>query len=102
MQDELSAHFGIGSAAAVDVLRVDWPNGAVSVRGGVPAGTKLAIHPCDLDGDESVGITDFLALLKAWGPCPAPPQPCSADFDADGAVAINDFLTLLTAWGWAG
>ncbi len=100
VQDELAAHFGIGSAAAVDLLRVDWPNGAVSVRSGVPAGTMLTIHPCDLDGDESVGITDFLTLLQAWGPCPGPPQPCTADFDADGAVAINDFLTLLTAWGW--
>lgn len=26
--------------------------------------------PSDLDGDNVVGITDFLQLLSAWGPCP--------------------------------
>ena len=26
--------------------------------------------PADLDGDGMVGITDFLDLLAAWGPCP--------------------------------
>jgi len=26
--------------------------------------------PGDLDGDDNVGITDFLQLLSAWGPCP--------------------------------
>ncbi len=34
----------------------------------------------DLDGDGIVGIVDFLALLGAWGPCPA---PCIADLDGD-------------------
>jgi hypothetical protein len=99
VQDELAAHFGIGAAAAADLVRVKWPNGAVSLRDGVAAGSSLAIHPCDLDGDGAVGIVDFLALLKAWGPCPAPPAACTADFDAGGTVAITDFLTLLTAWG---
>ena len=29
-------------------------------------------QPCvaDLDGDQTVGILDFLDLLAAWGPCP--------------------------------
>ena len=26
--------------------------------------------PADVDGDGTVGITDFLDLLAAWGPCP--------------------------------
>jgi tetratricopeptide (TPR) repeat protein len=30
----------------------------------------LADCPADLDGDGTVGILDFLALLAAWGPCP--------------------------------
>jgi len=54
----------------------------------------------DLDGDGVVGITDFLALLAAWGPCPQPcPPSCSADFDSDCTVGITDFLTLLSNWG---
>jgi hypothetical protein len=49
----------------------------------------------DLDGDGVVGIVDFLALLAAWGPCPA---PCIADLDGDGTVGIIDFLSLLANW----
>ena len=48
--------------------------------------------PADLDGDGSVGITDFLALLGAWG------TP-GGDVDGDGTTGITDFLALLGAWG---
>ena len=52
--------------------------------------------PCpDLDGDNMVGITDFLALLAAWGPNRGHP----ADYDGDGFVGISDFLLLLASWG---
>ena len=53
----------------------------------------------DLDGDGAVGITDLLALLSAWGPCPDPPETCPADLDGDSAVGITDFLILLANWG---
>ena len=43
-----------------------------------------------------VGITDFLAVLGAWGPCPI---PCPADLDGSDVVAIADMLELLAAWG---
>ena len=49
----------------------------------------------DLDGNGSVGITDFLTLLAAWGPCAG----CPADLDGDGSVGITDLLALLAAWG---
>ncbi|MHC5015144.1 MAG: choice-of-anchor Q domain-containing protein [Planctomycetota bacterium] len=55
---------------------------------------------CDLDGDGVVGITDFLALLAAWGACPGPcPPSCPADFDGDCTVGVTDFLRLLGEWG---
>jgi hypothetical protein len=55
---------------------------------------------CDLDGSGDVGVTDFLALLAAWGPCPAPcPPSCPADFDGDCEVGVTDFLILLANWG---
>ena len=55
---------------------------------------------CDLNGDGSVGIVDFLLLLAAWGPCfdPCPPS-CPADFDGDCSVGILDLLILLGNWG---
>ena len=49
----------------------------------------------DLNGDGTVGIVDFLALLAAWGPNPGH----AADLDGDGTVGIVDFLQLLAAWG---
>jgi hypothetical protein len=60
-------------------------------------GPARAVLPCDadLDGDGIVGITDFLALLGAWGTDPGGPP----DFDGDGTVGITDFLTLLGEWG---
>ncbi|MHC4130301.1 MAG: M1 family aminopeptidase, partial [Planctomycetota bacterium] len=36
----------------------------------------------DLNGDEFVGIMDFLLLLEKWGPCPEPcPPSCPGDFE---------------------
>ena len=51
--------------------------------------------PWDLDASGSVGITDLLALLAAWGTDPGGPP----DFDGDGTVGIVDLLALLTNWG---
>ena len=49
----------------------------------------------DTDGDGSVGVTDFLNLLAAWGPCPG----CPEDLNFDGSVNVQDFLVLLSQWG---
>ncbi|MHC4967998.1 MAG: M12 family metallo-peptidase [Planctomycetota bacterium] len=54
----------------------------------------------DLDGDGSVGVTDFLMLLSLWGPCPQPcPPACTGDLDDDCLVGVTDFLILLANWG---
>jgi hypothetical protein len=53
---------------------------------------------CDLNGDGSVGVNDFLILLAAWGPC-GDCNNCPADFDGDCSVGITDFLQLLAHWG---
>ena len=58
----------------------------------------LATWISDIDGDGTVSVTDFLALLAAWGPCPDPPDPCPADLDGDGTVGFSDFLLLLAQW----
>ena len=50
----------------------------------------------DIDADGTIGITDMLALLAAWGECV---DKCRPDLDADGFVGITDFLILLSNWG---
>jgi hypothetical protein len=51
--------------------------------------------PGDTDGDGNVGVTDFLNILAAWGPCAG----CPEDLNFDGNVDVQDFLALLSAWG---
>ena len=63
--------------------------------GSVDAFSCISACTGDIDGDGTVGINDFLALLAAWGPNPGHP----ADLDGDDIVGIVDFLTLLGAWG---
>ncbi|MHC4067174.1 MAG: hypothetical protein ACYSUI_22100 [Planctomycetota bacterium] len=59
-----------------------------------PAG-KLRL----INGDGVVNTIGFLALLSAWGSCPAPPANCVADFDESGDVGVTDFLAMLANWG---
>ena len=62
--------------------------------------TPVGQPPGDLDGDCTVGISDFGMLIEAWGPCPgACPPSCAADLDGDCDVGIVDFLALLANWG---
>ncbi len=51
--------------------------------------------PADLDGSGGVDFQDILAVLGAWGPCPA----CPEDLDGDGRVDFADLLVVLGAWG---
>ncbi len=64
---------------------------------GSTVGPLVPRIPGDVNGDGEVGITDFLALLAAWGPC-ADCDVCPADFDGDCAVGITDMLILLANW----
>jgi CubicO group peptidase (beta-lactamase class C family) len=52
----------------------------------------------DLDGNQSVGIADFLALLGAWGTA----GPGAAIAPPFATVDVVDFLELLAAWGACG
>ncbi len=53
--------------------------------------------PCsmDVDGDGSVGFTDLLAVLDAWGPCAF----CAADLNRDGTIDFDDVLLVIGGWG---
>jgi hypothetical protein len=98
---ELTVHFGFDQETTVDELRVEWPKGYVTVLTDVAVNQQMTIvaPPIgDLDGDGVVGVTDFLDMLAAWGPCPDPPEPCLSDLDNDGEVGVTDFLDLLAFW----
>ena len=88
-------NFGRSAAISGDTLLI----GAPFVLGnGLWSGSTYVfdLDPlfADVDCDGTVGITDFLALLAAWGPNPGHP----ADLDGDGFVGITDFLFLLASW----
>ena len=75
---------------------VQW---SYNAPGAVTAGDVLTLRRVgDVDGDGSVGVTDFLLMLSEWGACPDCPA-CAADFDGDCGVGVTDFLILLGEWG---
>lgn len=76
--------------------------GTTAATGGIDFFTMEDVAaPCpeDIDGDNTVGTSDLLALLAAWGTTPPPGTP--EDIDQDGAVGTSDLLALLAAWGTA-
>ncbi len=50
--------------------------------------------PGDINGDLTVGISDFLQLLQEWG-C----SGCTSDINGNGTTDIQDMLALLNDWG---
>jgi hypothetical protein len=50
----------------------------------------------DIDGNGMVSVSDLLALLSMWGPCPA---PCPGDINGDGNVGVPDLIAIITEWG---
>ena len=50
--------------------------------------------PGDIDESSQVDVTDLLAIIAGWGPCP-PGEPCTADLDGNGYGDICDPTCLL-------
>ena len=97
-QSELSVHFGLGTAASVDELRVNWPDGASTVLHDVAGNQTLTVAPIDaitgdLNGDGVVDVEDLVALLLAWGS-----DDPSADLDGNGSVGVEDLVILILNW----
>ncbi len=78
-----------------DAGQVDADGDPRLVAAAVDVGADEFRRPADVDADGAVGITDFLAVLGAWGPC----SSCLEDIDNDGIVGITDFLAVLADWG---
>jgi hypothetical protein len=63
--DELRAHFGLGDAATVDVVRIEWPSGTVQEFHNVAPRQILTItEPPLLHAGATNGVPQF--ALKAW------------------------------------
>jgi hypothetical protein len=62
---------------------------------------ELAVAQCqgDVNLDGVVDVDDLIAVILAWGPCPAPPSPCAADLTGDGQVNIDDLIAVILNWG---
>lgn len=102
---ELSAPFGLTEHTTIDELQISWPDGSKTVLTDLDVNQMLTINPdgimedkvscpADLDGGDTVDVSDLLQLLSAWGPC-----GCAEDLDGSGAVDVADLLELLSAWG---
>jgi hypothetical protein len=70
--DDLRAHFGLGDAAQVDLLRIEWPSGIVQETTNVPANQVLAVteHQEGATNAPSLAmsnLTDGTVQLSATG-----------------------------------
>jgi len=87
-----------GTTDQLEIQQMVWDFFDESSRGFVVTVDPVDCGPLgDLDGDGVVSIPDLLALLAAWGDCPAG-ETCPADLDCDGSVGVGDLLTLLGNW----
>ena len=87
----------VGNGSAT-VLALHSGEGLCGFSLGTGVQVEVLFDPCptDVDGDRRVSVVDLLALLAAWGECPA---VCMTDFDGDGSVNVTDLLALLSSWG---
>ena len=96
----------VGNPSAPNVIRFDGQTGAFVedfISTGSGGGLVPNIHgmtffpnPCpDLDGDGTVGVSDLLTVVTAWGACVG----CPEDIDGNDDVGFSDLLLVLSAWG---
>ena len=69
--------------------------GASATLGGIDNVVLGSAVAGDIDGDGLVAVSDLLAILSAWGDCPA---LCPEDVDGDGTVGVGDLLVVLGGW----
>lgn len=105
-QSELAAHFGIGAATIVNVVRVEWPNGRVTTLNNLLANQQFVIEATlagDLDHDRDVDIADLAYVLSTYSRCEGDNgyNP-AADQDGDGCVTISDLSAVLADFGVQG
>ncbi len=98
---EIGAHVGLRHNPDPISIHVIWARGQETLLTDVEANQLLVIvapHPADVDGDGTVGTTDLLQILGAWGPV-EDSSDLKYDLDNDGFVSTTDLIAMLGAWG---
>lgn len=101
-QSPLELHFGLGDAAIIDSLIVEWPSGILQILTDVDVNQILGIveemplYICgDANGDEGVNVGDVVYLVNLIfhnGPMPDPEE--AGDVNCDGNVNVGDAVYL--------
>ena len=96
-QSELSIHFGIGSNAAAESVRITWPGGAQTALANVRPGryTITARVSCPADWRRD-GVLDLKDALD-WAADFIDRHP-QADMTADGVFDLSDVMAFLFAF----
>jgi hypothetical protein len=92
-QNTLDAHFGLGDAAVIDSLRVEWPSGMVDEAADIGINRFVDLTEgdySDLDGDGVPGLLDN---------CPGDYNPGQADSDSD---SVGDSCDVCPAYATPG
>ena len=101
-QNQMMAHFGLGSATTIDNVTITWPSGIVQQFFNVSADTILAVVetelPGDLNGDAFVGLDDLDIILAHWNQNVTPGLRLMGDPDADGYVGLDDLDLVIGHW----
>ncbi|MBW7927660.1 MAG: hypothetical protein H3C58_06125, partial [Fimbriimonadaceae bacterium] len=67
------------------------------------SGLALTLRNGDVNGDNTVNVSDFLALRAAFGSTSSSGNwNANADLDGNGSVGVSDFLVLRAAFGQSG
>ncbi|MCA9245205.1 MAG: VCBS repeat-containing protein [Phycisphaerales bacterium] len=106
---ELSAHFGFGEVDTVDELRIEWPNGGLTVLRNVPTRQTLTItaqptanRDClgDLTRDGRVMLDDVYEMLIAYGSVAGDDAfRDDGDFNRDEQITLTDLARMIANFG---
>ncbi|MDD4052935.1 MAG: FG-GAP-like repeat-containing protein, partial [candidate division Zixibacteria bacterium] len=99
-QDEMRAHFGLGDAATIDSVQVEWPSGMIDVLTNVAVNQFLTVteSSCgDANGDTKINVGDAVFLISyifRGGPTPNPLAAGNAN--CDGKINVGDAVYLIS------
>jgi hypothetical protein len=102
IQSEVGHWYAINSfGLAINNARqmMIWASNDTTGENGAVLLTPVPVEtPGDANADGVVDVADLVAVVLAWGPCPAPPQGCPADLNGDGTVDVQDLVLVVTNW----